>query len=609
MEEANYWTRLNRRRLSRRAVLSAGATAALGVGAAAVVGCGGNGNNSSSSGPNGTCAPQDYGTPAGGGSITQGRLLNVLGIDPHIDLTGLDIDMRLYSYLYSWKPFEEGPIFNNFAESVEIPNPDQTEFIFTLRRGVKIQSQSDNPAAGEELTSNDVKESWVRRGTALTAPDKRFPLRISGANGIGPEHENGLRSEIRTPDPYTFTFKMKSPFVPAFREMSNPTWAIVPAKVIERYGSSFQFGGLGQKAWGSGPYMISEFRGTERIILKRHPEYFLSPRPWLEEIRYIIITEPQSLLAAFDSKQHDVNGALMNRAQAEERAKNCDLVVKKAPTRFYPVIHFKTHQTLPYSDIRVREAFDLAIDREEIISLIWDGEGFYNGPVQWLMARFALPQDELRGAQPYDPEKAKQLLSAAGYGDGLEAKMKIPRVPGAPFIADLSALLKDQFSKVGINLLLDEVELGTFIANVILPGNFELAFFPNLPYDEPDRPLSFYHTRGVTGVGNWNNYTNREIDQLIDSQSVDFNEETRIKTILDVQKMMLAEHGPQITMPSGNFYAARWNYVHFPYEFGVDPGEGALEGPTAPGPEGTEQLLAGALGPEASDIYTREGAA
>ena len=117
------------------------------------------------------------------------------------------------------------------------------------------------------------------------------------------------------------------------------------------------------------------------------------------------------------------------------------------------------------------------------------------------MARFALPQDELRQAQPYDPEKARQLLSAAGYEDGLEAKMKIPRVPGAPFIADLASLLKDQFSKVGINLLLDEVELGTFIANVILPGNFELAFFPNLPYDEPDRPLSFYHTRGVTGTG------------------------------------------------------------------------------------------------------------
>jgi len=586
MEESNYWTRLNRKRISRRALLSAGATTALGAAAAAVVGCGGGGNgngnggSSSDNGPGETSAPQVYGPPVPGGTIIQGRLLNVLGIDPHIDLTGLDIDMRLYSYLYSWKPFDEKAIFNNYALSVEMPSPDQTEFIFSLRPGVKIQPQDDNPAKGEVLTSTDVKESWVRRGTAITAPDKRFPLRISGT--ASPD-ANALRAALQTPDANTFSFKMSSPFVPAFREMSNPTWAIVPAKVIEKYGSSFTYGGLGQKAWGSGPYMLDEFRGTERIILQKHPEYFLSPRPWVDEIRYIIITEPQSLLAAFDSGQHDINGALMNKAQAEERMKKKDLIVVKAPTRFYPVIHFKIRP--PFDDIRVREALDLGIDRDEIIDLIWDGEGNYNGPVQWLLARFSLPQDELRAAMPYDPQKARQLLSAAGYDNGIEAKMKIPRVPGAPFIADLSSL-----GKVGIKLLLDEVELGTFIANVILPGNFDLAFFPNLPYDEPDRPLSFYHTRGVTGVGNWNNYTNPAIDALIDAQSVDFNEESRIKTILDVQRMILKEHGPQITMPGGNFYAARHSYVHLPYEFGVDPGEGALKD--------------NEIGPEAADIYT-----
>jgi len=591
MEESNYWTRLNRKRIGRRALLSAGATTALGAAAAAVVGCGGGGNgngnggSSSDNGPGETSAPQVYGPPVPGGTIIQGRLLNVLGIDPHIDLTGLDIDMRLYSYLYSWKPFDEKAIFNNYALSVEMPSPDQTEFIFSLRPGVKIQPQDDNPAKGEVLTSTDVKESWVRRGTAITAPDKRFPLRISGT--ASPD-ANALRAALQTPDANTFSFKMSSPFVPAFREMSNPTWAIVPAKVIEKYGSSFTYGGLGQKAWGSGPYMLDEFRGTERIILQKHPEYFLSPRPWVDEIRYIIITEPQSLLAAFDSGQHDINGALMNKAQAEERMKKKDLIVVKAPTRFYPVIHFKIRP--PFDDIRVREALDLGIDRDEIIDLIWDGEGNYNGPVQWLLARFSLPQDELRAAMPYDPQKARQLLSAAGYDNGIEAKMKIPRVPGAPFIADLSSLLKDQLGKVGIKLLLDEVELGTFIANVILPGNFDLAFFPNLPYDEPDRPLSFYHTRGVTGVGNWNNYTNPAIDALIDAQSVDFNEESRIKTILDVQRMILKEHGPQITMPGGNFYAARHSYVHLPYEFGVDPGEGALKD--------------NEIGPEAADIYT-----
>ncbi len=587
MQEPNYWTRLNRRRIGRRALLSAGATTALGAAAAAVVGCGGGGNG----GFNRTTAtPFDgvEGNPLPGGSVTYGRLLSVLGIDPHIDLTGIDIDQLLYSYLYSWKPSAETAIFNNFALSVEMPAEDHTEFIFTLRPGVKIQPQIDNPAAGEELTSEDVKQSFIRRGTAITAPDKRFPLRISGTTS---PDATRLAAALKTPDPYTFSFKMSSPFVPAFREMSNPTWAIVPAKVIEQYGSAFSANSLGQKAFGSGPFMLREFRGQERIILERHPEYFLNPRPWLNEMRYIIITEPQSLLAAFDSGQHDVNGAIMNKAQAEDRMKKEDkFVIVKVPTRFYPVIHFKIRP--PFEDIRVREALDLALDRDEMINLIWDGEGFANGPVQWLQVRFSLPQDELRAAMPYDPQRARQLLSAAGYENGFEAKMKIPRVPGAPIIADLSSLIKDQLAKVGINILLDEVELGTFIANVILPGNFDLAFFPNLPYDEPDRPLSFYHTRGVTGVGNWNNYTNPEIDKLIDAQESEFDEEKRIKLILDVQRMILKEHGPQITMPSGNFYGATWKYVHNPYQFFLDLGEGGLP------PE--------EIGPPGSDTWTEE---
>ena len=150
MDESNYWTRWNRRRVSRRALLSGSATAALGGAAALVVGCGGgNGNGNGNGEPGASRAPQEYGTPVQGGSITQGRLLNALGIDPHIDLTALDIDARIYSYLYSWQPFGEKAIFNNYAESVEMPAPDATEFIFKLRPGVKIQSQTTTRRRGK----------------------------------------------------------------------------------------------------------------------------------------------------------------------------------------------------------------------------------------------------------------------------------------------------------------------------------------------------------------------------------------------------------------------------------------------------------------------------
>src|SRR5688572_3497400 len=98
MEDSNYWKRLNRRRLSRRTLLGTTGTLALGGAAALVVGCGGGDDNG-----NGTPGPTRTpftGSPTPGGTITQGRAVTVLGIDPHLDLTGLDIDTFIYPYLY-----------------------------------------------------------------------------------------------------------------------------------------------------------------------------------------------------------------------------------------------------------------------------------------------------------------------------------------------------------------------------------------------------------------------------------------------------------------------------------------------------------------------------
>jgi peptide/nickel transport system substrate-binding protein len=569
MEQLNYWQRLQKRRVSRRNLLVAGGTVALGGATAMVVGCGGGGDDNGSSNENGTGSqrtPNPNASPTPGGNVTFGRLLNVLGIDPHIDLTGLDIDLLLYPYLYGWNPIDEEIIFNNLAESLEMPDPEHLEFIFTLKQGW-MNSPGDFPGAGEELTSEDVKQSFVRRGTSITAPDKRFAYKIAGS-----KDPTMLAPALETPDKYTFRFQMKEPFVPAVREMANPTWGIVPKKVIDEYGL-----GLSQRAFGGGPYMLDSFRGTERIVLKKNPTYYYTGKggPYLDTITYIVILESSSLLSAFENGDHDVNGSILTKDWYDDNKDDSRWTVVRGNTFFYPCIQYKVIRA-PFNDPRVLEAMDLALDRDDFINQINYGEGQYNGPIQWVQRTWALPQEELREFYRSDRQKATQLLESAGYGDGFSATMKIPKVTGAEFIADAASLIKNQLAEVKIDVNIDEVEIGTFIASTILPGNFDMTFFPNLPYDEPDRPLSFYHSLGVTGNGNWTNYTNPELDKLIDQQSKEFDLETRKQTILEAQRIMIREHGPQITLTSGYQYTARWGYVHFPFEFGEAPPDDVL---------------------------------
>jgi peptide/nickel transport system substrate-binding protein len=558
MEQPNYWQRLAKRRVSRRSLLVAGGTAALGGATALVVGCGGGDGNGNGNGNGNGQSGDPNASPRPGGNVTFGRLLNIGGIDPHIDLTGLDIDAMLYSYLYSWDPIDEELVFNNLAEEFE--NPDPLTFIFKIRPGVMMQP-GDFPGAGEELTSEDVKRSFIRRGTSFTAPDKRFPFKIAGSSNA-PD----LAPKLFTPEKYLFNFNMTTPFVPAIREMANPTWAITSAKVIEEFGERFGTKSLSQDAYGSGPFMLEEFKGSEKVVLRKNPNYFHKGYPLLDSITHIIITEGSSLLTAFENGAHDVNGSVLTRAEFQEKQDDDRFSVARAFSFFYPCIQFK--MKAPFNDIKVREAIDVVLDRDEFINTINDGEGQYNGPIQWVQRKWALPQEELREFYVRDVQKAKQLMSAAGYEDGFDVTMKIPKVTGATFIERSASLIKDHLAEININIQLDEVEVGSYIASTILPGNFDMTFFPNLPYDEPDRPLSFYHTRGVTGTGNWTNYTNPALDKLIDKQSEQFDEEERLQTILEAQRMIIREHGPQITLPFGYQYAARWSYVHFPYELG-----------------------------------------
>ncbi|MBI1885039.1 MAG: ABC transporter substrate-binding protein [Chloroflexi bacterium] len=458
----------------------------------------------------------------------------------------------MYSFLYSIQGEigSEEVVLNNLATKLE--QPDELTFIFTIRPGVKYHP--NEPIAGLEVTPEDIKATFQRRTTSLTAIDKRFIRLIDFA-----------KTEVMPGR--IFKLVTKRPFVPAIPELGwGANWGVLPASIVDQFPGS----GLSDKEFGSGPFMLDSYNGAELISLKRHPEFFVPDRPLLDGWQWIVIQDSSSLLAAFRSGAHDVNGAVLDKRLAGDLHDDRDIRVFRYPNLFYEVIHLNVSRP-PFNDRRVREAVDLAINRDEIMERIRLGEGLYNGPIQWAQKKWSLPQDELRQLMPYNPELAKQRLKEAGF-DQLKVTMHLPSLPGPSILGDLASLIQQQLTAANIIVELKALELGAYITTILLPGSFEMTFFPNLPYIEPDRPLSFYHSKGVTGDTNWTGLNRAsaaaqqagfspEVDELIDEQQREFNEERRRLLILDVQRTIIKEHGPQITLTEGYSYAAMRDYV------------------------------------------------
>ncbi|MBI1886185.1 MAG: ABC transporter substrate-binding protein [Chloroflexi bacterium] len=519
MQNDNYWTRVFRRRISRRRAVIGGLAAAAGTAAAAAVGCEPDGGGPAGRpGPGGTGAGQ----PRRGGQIVLGRATDPTTVDPHATVTALDITSKMYGFLYHvWPNTNPSEMFLSHAESVELPDPEHLEFIFKLKRGIKFYNRP--PVNGREMTAEDVKFSFTRRSTRFDVIDKRFP----GVIDLG---------SLATPDPYTFRMKLKRPFWPAINEVGNPTWTIAPVEIDQVEAAT--------TVLGTGPWTLGKFIRGEQLSIVRHPEFFVPDRPYLDSLVYQTIFDQSSLLSAFQTGRHDVVGATLNPLVNEDLERTAGVIVHKQPSLAWYVLWVKVNKP-PFNDPRVREAIDLALNRQELIDRLVFGEGELTGPVVPAHGRWALPKEELQQFYRHDPDRARALLEQAG-AIGTKVRLKTASIAG--LWEDTVTVVINQLNKVGFDIELQLMDLGTWLTTVLVPGLFDMTFHIHLPYDEPDRALSFYHSKGVTGDLNWAGYSNPEFDALYEKQTKMFNEDAREKVILAAQRVLLRDHAPPFNL-------------------------------------------------------------
>ena len=441
--------RLTRQRLSRRTLLRA---ASLGgaMGVVAIAGCGGRNpkNRSSQRGASSSVA----GKPTPGGRF----VLNVNNdpFDWDLSYVGKTLPNSngialAYESLLTDKrgpDVKYGDLLLQPLLAQRWESPDPQTFTFHLRPNVKFANLA--PVNGRLLTSTDVRwsyEYWSRTGdfTGKNLPKGQFDWFFEGLDAV------------QTPDPSTAVVRFKQPFAPFLNYAASDFNPIVPHELYDHYGT------LQDHMAGTGPWQLDTEASQKgsKWVWKKNPTYWDQGKPYLDEIDWLVLADTTTALSAFRTKQLDrLGGDILSCQQANE-LKQTD----PSATEFsYPQPAWEMYMNLsthPLNDERLRKAIGFSIDRDAFISSLDCGQGGWG-----LAGAFptTFTQEEIKQVVHYDPQQAKQLLKAAGFGEGLDLEFIYPgKEYGDTYIAEMQ-LLQAQLKKTGINLNLKSIDKSDF---------------------------------------------------------------------------------------------------------------------------------------------------
>jgi peptide/nickel transport system substrate-binding protein len=449
------------------------------------------------------------------------------------------------------------PIEGDLAESWTQPN--EATYIFKLRRGVKWHNKP--PVNGRELTADDVVFSV------------NYFLTVKGnANAYM------LKSvdKVEAVDKYTVKFTLKEPFVWFLDMVSNPhAVAVVAKEVVEKYGDLKK----PESVIGTGPWMLDSYRPNVGLTYVRNPTYFIAGQPYIDRVEATVDEDNASRIAAFLSGKYDIGWEFpgtINRTDWVQIKDNLKQKRPKLQTVEFPSpvmshISMRTDQK-PFSDIRVRYAMSMAIDRKNIIDATLEGVGALNPPVPAGLKEWSVPFDKLgEGAKYYkhDPAEAKKLLAAAGYPNGFPISMCFTTY-GSTLLVDIMQLVQKDLKAVGIDAKIDQKEYGAYIATCFY-GKFDSTTFgPQTGFLEPDNFLfgQYYPEE----LKNQSHINDPVVADMIVRQRRTLDIAKRRELIFEIQRY-LANKQYYIQMPS-SVYVAVWegavkNYApNMGYDYG-----------------------------------------
>jgi len=395
--------------------------------------------------------------------------------------------------------------------------------VFFLRKNVKWHD-------GKPLTSRDVKYTF---DVAREAPEAPVKFRLSARKEWWANVE-----AIEAPETHTVVFRLKRPQPSLLLMLASGYSPIYPAHV--------PLGELRQKCMGTGPFRFKEWQRGQSVELERNPDYFIPDRPYLDGIRYTVITERGTRLAALQAGRLDAFVPLeMTRAMAEAAKKSApSLIITEVGQNGSDNVVLN-HKRPPFDNPAVRRAVSLAMDRHGYVQSVRHGGAVVGaGLMPKPLGFWGLSDPDLKTLPGYrnsatDKAEARRLLAGAGFGPGGKPLRVELATRTLSIYLDVASFVADQLHQVGIESTVKQMDSAAWFP-ALARRDFQIA--ANLTaggFDDPD--AYFVENYKCGSSRNYTDYCNEETDRLIDQQSQELDRTKRLRLVLDIQKRLEAD--------------------------------------------------------------------
>jgi peptide/nickel transport system substrate-binding protein len=462
--------------------------------------------------------------------------------------------------------FPSLPCFNNLVVFDQLKRPETPEnivgelaekwswqdnyrnLVFFLRRDVKWHD-------GQPFTSKDVKFTFDVVREAAEAPAK---LRIN------PRKEWYANVDaIEAPDPHTVVFRLKRPQPSLIAMLASGYSPVIPAHVPLAEHRS--------RCIGTGPFKFKEWKRGQSVELVRNPDYFVKGRPYLDGVRYTVIVERGTRVAALQAGQIDVAYPGETTLAIAEQLKNAvpGMVFTETASNVSENLLLNTKKP-PFDNIKVRRALSFAIDRRNYTQTVHRGAAVVGASLApkpwgvWGLLDRDLGQLPGYGGAAAGRAQAKKLLAEAGFGPSNPLKVELVTRAIAIYL-DFAGFVVSDLRQVGVEATLKQIDTAQWHP-MVTRREFQIgANLTGLGVDDPD--ANFYENFSCGSPRNYGDYCNEEVGRLIDQQSQEIDAQKRLALVWQIQKK-LEEDAARPTMG--------WRtdrFAHYPYVKNLIPNQ------------------------------------